>query len=188
MKQVNLLPLAVRQKAAKQQIIPLIIFAVLVGVGAVGMVWAAVNTERSAIQTQLATVQAADAARSAQEKKDHPDPTVDNDLVQRVTELNTLAKGEINWGRAMGYVGGLIPKDITLSNYNLSLLQTGPELKMSGQAPSSVSFATFAQALQSDKDITSFTVDGFVYNPANGSITFSVSIAVPLSQIDYSAP
>jgi Tfp pilus assembly protein PilN len=187
MKQINLLPIAVRQRAAQQQVIPLIALAVVAGIAAVGIVWAVVNTERTTIKDNLAAVQAADEARTAQEKKDHPEPAVDSDLTQRVAQLNALAKSEVNWSRALSFIGGLVPKDVVLSNYSLAGVQSAPVLKLAGVAPSSVSFATFAEALRTNKAVTSFKVDGFTYNAASGgSITFSVTISLPINQLDYS--
>lgn len=188
MKQVNLIPVAVRQKALARRAVPYIILAAIIGTGAAGAAWLGFSLQVRLLQNTKDNLAQQEADREAADAKNAQDFQVNADLLSRVNTLNTLAKSDINWNKVFAYVAALIPKDITLGNYSLATAG-GPLLKITGKAPSNVSYATFAQYLNDKKGtlLTDFTVDGYTYEPATGQVTFSVTVKVPLSAISFPA-
>lgn len=188
MKQINLVPVAVRQKAVNRQTIPLLVIAGLIGAGAAGAAWLAFSYQSRSLQNEKNTLIQEETEREQAEAKASADLQVDADLSSRVSTLNTLAKSDVDWTKVFTYVASLTPKDITLTNYSVATAQ-GIVLKLTGVAPSNVSYATFAEFLKDSigKTLTAFTVDGYTYEPGTGAVTFSVTITVPPDSVKFSA-
>jgi Tfp pilus assembly protein PilN len=187
MKQINLVPPAVRQKAENKQTIPLLVIAGLVGVGAAGAAWLAFNLQFKSLQATKTEMVQQEVDRQKAISKDSADFQVDADLTSRVTTLNTLAKGDVDWNKAFGYVAALLPKDITLNSYSIATSSTAITLRITGQAPSNQSYATFAKFLEQSVGTTvvSSKVDGYAYEPLTGKVTFSVTVSIPPDSVKF---
>jgi hypothetical protein len=187
MKQINLVPLSVRQKAVTRRAVPYIFAAVVAGFVLAGMLWAALGLQVSRLKSQEETLIQAEQLRQQQAAKEAASLQVDADLTTRVNQLNLLAKSDVDWRRAFAYVASITPKDIVLSTYSFGSSTGGTLLKISGTAPSNVSYATFAAYLKegTGKTVTSFKVDGYTYEPKSGSVAFTMTITVPTDKINF---
>ncbi len=190
MKQINLVPPAVRQKAATRQAVPYLVVAALVGIMASGTAWGGFTYQLNALKQNKDQLVAQQQAQDATNAKLEATTRVDADLTNRVSQINALAKNDVDWNKAFAYVAALIPQDVNLSNYSLGTGQASTVLlKITGNAPTNVSYATFAQYLtqSTGKVITSFKVEGYSYEPATGKVTFSMTISVPKAAISFPA-
>jgi Tfp pilus assembly protein PilN len=187
MKQINLVPPSVRQRAANQQLAPLLVLAGIFGLVAAGAIWAGLTAQRSTLESQQTKLVQQEEERAQQLAKELEDLQLGPDITARVDQLNSLAPQDINWDKAFTYVARILPKDIVLNGYTLASAPTGVTLKISGEAPSNVSYATFAEHMkgQTGALITSFKVDGYMYDPKTGRVTFAVTITVPAAEVRY---
>ena len=184
MKLINFVPQKIRDRNAQKRIISASLIAAVIAGAAVVLLWLPMAAQVSANQIQL---DASKAAASASVTKTVQDQTIITpDVSNRITQLNTVAKTEVNWPRAFAVVGDLLPKDTALSNFSYSNTQNVVTLKMAGTSPTNLSFATFLASLQKSKQFTGVKVDGYSYTPGKGVVDFSLSGQVPLNQIDYS--
>jgi Tfp pilus assembly protein PilN len=188
MKQINLVPLSVRQKAASRRALPGVVLAGLLGLVLPALAWFGLSIQRGALEGERDRVIIEEQGRQAAAAKDAASLAVDGDLKSRVEQINTLAGTDLDWAKAFTYVGSLVPKDITVTNYSLGIVQGKTTLKLTGIAPSNVSYATFAQFLKEStgKQVSSFKVDGYAYSPTNGRVTFTITIVVPPTTLSFS--
>lgn len=188
MKQINLVPIAVRQKAATRREVPTYILAGVLGAGLAGAAWFGFSIQINALNAQHTDNVQHIQAEVAKLAKEQAATTASGDLQSRVTVLNTLAQSDIDWHKALAYVASLTPKDITLSAYSFATAQGTITLKMTGNAPSNVSYATFAEFLKSTvgKQTVSYKIEGYTYSPATGGVTFTITIIVPSDKIRFS--
>ncbi|HSI21003.1 MAG TPA: hypothetical protein VLA04_04895 [Verrucomicrobiae bacterium] len=187
MKQLNLLPQAVRHKAANRQSVPYMVLAGLVGLALGLTVWFGFSMEARSLDKEKEMLIADATAAQQKAAKEVADLKVSGDLKTRVNHLNTLAQADVDWDRSFEYVASLVPKDIVLSSYSFGVSQGNVTLKMTGEAPSNVSYATFAEYLKQNtgKTVTSFKVDGYVYAPQTGKVTFTVTVVAPPTAVKY---
>lgn len=178
MKLINLLPASIRDQEVKQRMVPFVVLAVLGAIGAVVVPWLTLREVGADLQHQVTLKEAslfqsvAATDKSLQVEKER------TDLILRTKTLNKLAAQEISWARVFDLVQSAVPQDVVLSSYNVSVAGTGLTLRMGGEAPSNLSFASFVESLKARKDFTQIVVDGFTFNPKEGTVTFSVTITV----------
>lgn len=184
MKQVNLLPASLRKRQQGRVMGVAGGTGLLLGAVCVALIIVPLKVLVNSSNQQIEAL-AADAAASAANKK----PEISADAVQRITQLNALAASEVDWSKAFDLAGSIVPQDITLGNLNYAPAATSGTMTLSitGTAPSNVSFAVFMESLKSNQKITSVAVSGYSFDPATGTVTFSLAATVPLSSIDYSA-
>jgi hypothetical protein len=187
MKQINLVPLAVRQKAVNRQTLPYLVLAALIGLAAAGAAWGGFSLQVRSLKATKDSLTQQEAQRAQAAAKDSASLQVNADLLSRVNTLNTLAKADVDWNKAFQYVTTIIPKDVTLQSYSVATAQGVITLKITGEAPSNVSYATFAEFLKQSKGtiISDFKVDGYTYAPSTGRVTFSVQITVPPDLVKF---
>lgn len=187
MKQINLVPAAVRQKAATRQAVPYLFLAVLFGLGAAGAAWVGFRVQVQALQSEQERLVQAEADRQSLLAKELADLKIGPDLRNRVDALNTLSKTDLDWGKVFPYVAGLLPKDITVSTLSIATAQGVPTVKLTAEAPSNVSYATFAEFLKEKKGtaITAFTVDGYTYSATDGRVLFTMTLQLPVTELTY---
>ena len=189
MKQINLVPITVRQRSVARRTVPYLALALILGLATAGLAWAALGIQVSSLQHEQDALILDEQARQQKQTAELASLQVDVDLKTRVQQLNILAGKDINWHRAFSYVAGVTPKDIVMSSYSLATSSNGTTLKLVGSAPSNVSYATFVEYLKQSVGtvVTSYKVDGYTYDPKSGSVTFAISITVPTSKLSFTA-
>lgn len=183
MKMINFVPQGIRERQANQRIIFFSLLATALGVVACGAIWLPLKVENDNLIAQLKASAASSQSKAAQSKSASLQSA---DAIKRVGVLNTLSATEINWDRAFALTGDLLPNDVTLSSYSYSTAQGTITLKMIGFTHSNLSFANFVQFLKADKNISAQKVEGYSYAPATGIVNFTVSLQVPVNQVDFS--
>ena len=190
MKQINLLPPSVRQQAATRRALPFFAVALLAGLASVAVIWMSLRTETTLTQNRVDAFTAFQQKQAAADakKQEEARKAVDPDLIARVQQLNGLSASEADWSALFGLAGRLVPQDIRLASLSLAPSQGSVSLTMGGQAPSNLSFAVFLESLQANKLLTSVNVSSYAFTPANGTVQFSLVIALPSSQVSYPTP
>ena len=191
MKRINFLPASVRQAEARNRLSVLAAVSFFVGLAAAGGLWAALHFEGTLTQTRLNDLAQVAAA---------PTPTpaagvsaaaalAKSSLVSRIAQVNTLSAAEIDWNKLFTAVNGLVPEDITITSLAAASTPTTLTVTLAGKAPSSYSFALFNESLKARKSaaITSFSVDTFLYNPKDASVTFGMAIIIPPKAVGFTA-
>jgi Tfp pilus assembly protein PilN len=186
--QINLLPLSYRQKQERARLVAPSVLVILLAFAAVGATWYIASFEAKTVAAKAQDLQ--DAANAPKTTSTSQTTSTVNiaDGTSRITQLNSMAKGEIDWNAALDMAGRLIPKDVRLTTYTYGAGTTGASLRLGGVAPSNVSFAVFIQSLQSNTKLTSVKVDSYSYSSTDGSVTFTVSIQFPTTLIVYPSP
>jgi Tfp pilus assembly protein PilN len=185
MKQINLLPIEVRQRAVNQQIVPYLIGSVVIASAAAGLVWFVLHQSIASTKQNIADLQNEQQLEAAAVAKAQQAGAASGDLQNRITLLNGLAKKDIDWQKTFTYIGNLTPKDIFLSGYSIGTATAGITFQATGVAPSNLSFANFMESLRESKFVVKPTVSGFTYDPLKQTVTFTVSWQVPAAQIAY---
>lgn len=185
MKQINLLPLNVRERSAKQQIVPFLIISVVVAVAASGIVWFALRESIASTKQTIADQQLEQQQTAAANAKTLQASAVSADLQSRVDKVNTLSKTDVDWNRTFNYIGELTPKDIYLGGFSIGTTQSQMTLQTTGVAPSNLSFAQFMESLRTSKRVEKPAVVSYSYEPVKGTVTFTVSWNIPADQIAY---
>lgn len=185
MKPINLLPLQVRNQHKVRKLAVSAVFGAMVGLLCVGMLYTTVKVEAGSVQAKVQEIQNAQAAQANKVAQAAAAANASSDSI-RIQQLNLLAQTEINWDRALTKAGTIIPKDIKLSSFDYTVATGTVTLRLTGIAPSNVSFAVFMEFLKANTTFTGIKVEGYTYNPANGSVTFALNGVVPLSEINYS--
>lgn len=187
-KEINLLPEKYRLRQASRRLVPLSLLVIL-GAGVVtAAFWALIHWGTADLDEQIAI------ATARQETKQTTTPSSPasvnlTDAKARVTLLNTLSKSEIDWNRATETAGKLIPQDIRLTTYSYTVGASGlVSLRLAGTAPSNVSFAVFMQSLNSKADLSAVKVDSYLYNPINGSVSFTITVQMQSTGLFFLAP
>ena len=114
-------------------------------------------------------------------------PAEDADTTMRITALNVLGTTELNWPVALQLPGSLLTSSVRLSTYSYAVTPASITLQMSGQAASTVSFASFIQGLQSNASIKTISVSSYTYQPATASVGFGVSLILDPKSVQYAA-
>jgi hypothetical protein len=175
MSEINLLPLSIRRARASKRLgsslgVVVAACAILVGISwwgtgqLVGIVQAEATARQQSLEESTGKVIPTSSAVAAQ----------DADTKSRVTQFNALAANEVDWPAAFQEAGAIIPQDIKLSGYSYAIATTGITLQMGGTAPSTVSFASFAQLLQSEPLFASVSFPSYTFDPTDGSVQFSL--------------
>lgn len=187
MKQINLVPLSIRQKAVSRKAVPYIVFAGLLGLGAAGAAWAGFTLQNRILTSQRDALIQQEIELQAAANKELATLKIDTDLTTRVAQLNTLASTDVNWRRAFNYLALLLPKEIVLTTFTYATGNNTITLKLTGDAPSNLSYATFAEYLKSEagKSVTSYKVDGYNYDSKTGHVIFSMTLVVPRDQVNF---
>jgi Tfp pilus assembly protein PilN len=187
MKQINLVPVSVRKKAANQQLAPYLLFAGIVGLAAGGAAWAGFTAQRSLLEAEHTKLVQQEDERQRSWAAELESLEFGADIEVRVAQLNAMAAQELDWQKVFTYVNKILPKDLILSSYSVASAPTGTTLKITGEAPSNVSYATFAEYLKSEvgKQVQSFVVDGYSFDPRSGRVTFGVTIHIPAPEIRF---
>jgi len=188
MKQLNLLPNELWERMYRRRFISTAIAVVVLALIGVGGLYMTVKAQVAAAEEQAAERTALEQAAAQKASQDQQQYAINPDLTNRVKQINTLSTTDINWQRFFSYVGNLLPKDIVLTSYSYGVVTNVPTLKMTGTAPSNVSFANFVETLGHAQNVTNAHVDGYTYNPTKGSVTFSISVQVPITAINYPQP
>lgn len=186
MKQINLLPLNVRERSAKQQIVPFLVISVVVAVAAAGIVWFALRESIASTKQTIADQQLEQQQTAAANAKTLQASAVSTDLQSRIDKLNTLSKTDVDWSKTFTYVGALTPQDIYLNGFSIGTTDNKMTLQTTGIAPSNLSFAQFMESLRTSKRVQKPSVTAFTYDPVKGTVTFSVSWVIPTDEISYS--
>lgn len=186
MKQINLLPTEIRERAAKHQVVPVLVIAGLVSVASAGLVWVILRQEVAAAKQEIIVRHDEQQKQLVAETKRITALSVSGDLQNRIAQLNALAKSDVDWARAFSYVGQLTPKDIYLTNFTFGTANGALGVKLGGEAPSNLSFAQYMESLRTSTAVQNPKVEGFTYNPSKGgTVTFTVSWQVPTAQVGY---
>lgn len=190
MAELNLLPRRVRQTRALRKVVKLGSALGFMVVLVVGGLWYLARAAVTDAQNTVQQNQQKFATKSDQQSKATSGTTAadDSDTAKRVDALNTLSKTEINWDKALALPGTLAGSDIHLKTYSYAIATTGITLSVAGQATSTVSFASFVQALELDPAIKSLAVGSYTYQPASGAVGFTLSLMINPQAIQYSAP
>ena len=112
----------------------------------------------------------------------------DADTTTRITALNALGTTELNWPVALQLPGSLLTSSVRLATYSYAVTPASITLQMSGQAASTVSFASFIQGLQSNASIKTISVSSYTYQPATAGVGFGVSLILDPKSVQYVAP
>lgn len=185
MKQINLLPYRIQDQSGQRRAMPFYVMATIVAVVAALIPWWMVrgqtnNLAAERIQREEAAKLAIKAATSQEQERQI------ESLIKRTQSMNLLARQEVNWQAVFNIVSASLPQDIRLSMYSFSLGSGTPTLKLTGTAPTSSSFAAFADFLKTRTEYSKVVVDGFTFDPTGGAVTFSVSLNVKTNLILYS--
>jgi Tfp pilus assembly protein PilN len=188
MKQINLLPPEVASQRSRQRTIPALIFAVGVAVAAVLVPWWMLQGVEASLDDQLTKQQQVlgIAVDTAAVTDDSFEAKSLAEIGTKVQALNALAAREVSWMLALDSTGDLVPKDIVLSTYNITTNPTSVVYRMVGDAPSNVSFATFVESLRQNKQVTKVVVEGFVFSPTKGTVSFVVIVTSPIVSVQFS--
>ena len=83
-------------------------------------------------------------------------------------------------------MGKLTPKDTVLGSFSYAVTTGVVTLKFTGNAPSTVSFATFVDSLRANTtDIITPKVDGYLYDPKTGRVTFGITLTLKPKVVQY---
>jgi len=187
--QINLLPSSYRQRRATRRLVAPIVIVLLLACGIIAIVWVGVKAEAKILTDRVTALQNAPLIPSSSSSNEPVVAAINvPDASNRIVQLNSMSKGEINWTTAMDKAAKLIPQNIHLSAYTYSTATGTTTLRLSGTAPSNVGFAIFMQSLRDDATLTSNHVDSYTYNPVNGTVLFTVSVQFPATLITYPAP
>ncbi|CAN5163128.1 hypothetical protein BH11PAT4_BH11PAT4_4960 [soil metagenome] len=188
MKQINLLPPEIASQRSRQRTIPALVLAVGAAVAAVLLPWWMLQGVETSLDEQLVKQQ--QVLGISQEATAPTDDSFETksltDIGTKVQTLNQLAAREVSWTTALDSIGDLVPKDITLSSYTVTTNTTSVVYRMIGDAPSNVSFATFVESLRQNKQVTKVVVEGFVFSPTKGTVSFVVVVTSPIVSVQYS--
>ena len=187
MKQINLLPNAIRQKAANQKLVPYLVISVVLAGVVIGGSYYGLKIGGNGWDQDIATATARNTARHQQLLKEQQANQLSPDLQQRIAEINAFSKSELNWNQALAAMGEVVNKDIALTNLVATPGVTDFSVTISGEAPSNVSFANFVAALQTNKNLSSAKVDSYSYTPTTGKVTFSITYKMPEASLLYVA-
>jgi uncharacterized protein (UPF0335 family) len=189
MKFINLLPQELQHRAAQQRVIPVYVAACLAAGVVVGALWFGSSQRITYLQrtrdmenTEIQRLQQAVNEVFAEGQLSGST----TDYAKKVAELNKLAAAEVRWPSAFAMVGSIVPKDVTISGYTLVQATSGDvQVKATGEAPSTVSFATLVATLRQDTRITGLVVDTYSFSPATGRVAFSISVSIPAQYVRY---
>lgn len=188
MKQINLLPGHIRKQQTLKGLIIGGIFGALIGIAGVGLIWGSLQIQVAYLNGKVTDTKNNQAEVAKQLAKAQNEQLLSNgDLKTRVTSLNTLAKTEVKWSRAFQLINTITPRDIHLTTIDYTVTTDPAQIKIGGQAPSNFSFAVMVESLRSNKALSDVEVQGYTFDPTTTAVTFSLTISVPLKQLDYSS-
>ncbi len=181
MKLINFVPQRIRERHARRRLTSILLVAALFGAGVMVALWLPLSVEVEGNKKRLEAELAASANQPAAQQG-----IITEDVAARIAQLNTFSLTEVSWPRAFALAGKIIPKDIRLNSYSYGTANNQITLRLSGEAPSNLSFATFLASLKSNKQISSYKVDGYAFTPGTNKVVFGVTLQVPLKEVDYS--
>jgi hypothetical protein len=180
MKQINLIPATVRAREGREKLIFGLTVSTVIAIGLVLLAHITIQSQLEAADLQINQI------KTGQSRSASKVVVAGADLTARTAKINAIAPTELNWNKAFAFVGAVLPADIVLSNYSYATANGLITLKLSGMAPSNVSFASFAQTLAADKKrLASSKVDSYVFDPVKGTVTFTVTLVVSPAQLTF---
>lgn len=185
MKQINLLPLDVRHKDAKQRARSILVLTFIISFGTVGTLWFFWHQEINYLNVQIVDAKNATAATTKTATAIDQSNSVDPSLLTNINQINTLSKNEISWPKLLAKTDALIPKDIRLVTVSYVSASDVTTVNMSGVAPSNLSFATFLESVKGNTAIKDYSVTNYTYDPVKGIVTFGLSIKFGTSELLY---
>ena len=184
MKQINLLSRSVQKQERLKKLATSSCIALVLALGFCAGLRTVVDDDKKILSEGIERKKAFDSAL-VNAQVANAETIEDGDLRQRITQINTLAANEIDWNKALDLVGSSVPKDIRLTSYSYAAANGIATLKMTGEAPTNLSFAVFVESLRGSKSFTSVKVDSFVYNVAKGSVNFALSVTMSYVPLLY---
>lgn len=193
MKQINLVPDRIFQRAQRQRLVSATVVALLIGAaGGWGTQFVAQQLS-AATEAQQEELKVAIQKAKLDQQKAEEEAGITPELISRVQLINAIQKNEIDWFRAYTLLNDLIPNDVRLESAVL-MESDDPETsggfvyRLTGDAPNLTVFNTFVartRTLEADKVISSLAVDGIQYDAENGTVVFSATVLVPTAAIDF---
>ena len=187
MKLINFVPPQIRQRKARQRMAVASVVAILLGSGAAIALWMPIRAEVANGKQRLDASRTALTALSANSVPDVHSQAVQKEAGDRIAILNTLAKTEINWPRAIRQVSDSLPKRVYLTSLAVAQVQGVVTVTLGGTAASNYDYAVFVESFKTVPFLKSAKESGFAYSAQSGTVTFTVTVPVRLSDIDYSA-
>lgn len=184
MKQINLIPADTAVREVSQRTNFFMVVAVLLAVAATLVPWWTLRVVSSNVETDANAKAAAFAAGDTGESAGEAQRQL-ADLQRRTEAINQLTATEIDWLSVYRLLEDNTPQDITMTNVSAAGVSGEFVVRMTGTAPSNVSFVSFVDVLKQEAAFSKLVVDGFVYNPADGSVTFTVSVTIKAESIRY---
>ncbi|MCC2631994.1 MAG: hypothetical protein K0S20_693 [Patescibacteria group bacterium] len=188
MKQLNLVPFAIRKRSEYLALAKVAGIGLLLGCLATAALAIPLRLEVASTQKNIEGMKEREAqsevARMATEKALIGDASD----IEKIKQVNALSKTELSWEKAFAKVEALVPKDIRLTTYSFANAGGVVTLKMGGIAPSNLSFAVFVESLRASKDVISdLKVEGYTYDPTTKSVTFSLTTTAVVPPLLYSS-
>lgn len=185
MKQINLLPKTIQQKANRQRVWIWLLVIFLFGTANTISIWAWMEGKVITFEHELTSWQNKEEAQRKQQLK--LALKADADFQERVKLLNGFSQKETSWSKVFKLAGAITPQDIRLLSLAsaVSVTDGNLSLKLSGEAPSNVSFAVFHQSLKNNVKISSLKVDNYSYDTGTGRVKFVLTVKFPSSEVAY---
>lgn len=188
MKQINLLPPELASQRSRQRAVPALVLAVVAAIGTIMLPWWMLRGVEASLDEQISHQQEVLGISTGSEKAAESsfESAAVGEVGSKVAALNQLAAREVAWLSVLTTVGNLVPKDITLSTYTVTTNPTDVNIRLVGDAPSNLSFATFVESLRQNKLVSKVVVDGFSFSPTKGTVSFVVQVSSPIKNYRYS--
>ncbi len=188
MKQINLLPPELASQRSRQRAVPALVLAVLMASGTILLPWWMLRGVEASLDEQIVHQQEVLGISTGTGKvvDESFEVLSVGEIGGKVAALNQLAARELSWLDVLTSVGNLVPKDITLSTYSVSTNPTDVNIRLVGEAPSNLSFATFVESLRQNKTVSKVVVEGFQFSPTKGTVSFVVQVSSPIKNYRYS--
>jgi flagellar basal body-associated protein FliL len=186
MKQINLLPQEVIAQQSRQRVVPVLVVAVLAAAAAALLPWWMLQGVEASLEDQLVKQQrllGVDARE--EESKDAFQESSLGEITAKVSVLNQLSSREVSWEKALTALNQVLQKDIILSTYTAAPTATSMVYKITGEAPSNLSFANFVESLRQNKEVEKVVVEGFNFSPTKGTVAFNVQISIQLTSVKF---
>ena len=185
MRQINLLPVRIREQRGRRQAGLLLLAALFLGGLAVGALWMFWHAEGALVGQRLESAKKAVQEQQTLLAKRQSSLAPDRDLAGRIQQLNTLSQSEVNWAAAFKQADLLVAKDVKLTSLVLAAGTGDMTVKINGEAPSNLSFASFVETLKANHELKGISIDGYSYSPSTGTVTFALTVQVPATLITY---
>lgn len=188
MKQINLLPADVAIKVTNQRTAAFVVLAVVLGVAAILVPWWTLRSLAAGIAENADTRLADITGSKVQEATDAETTRRLTDVSTRIRALNELSAAEVNWDAVFRLVSQQLPQDVALESLSLADGTSTVTARLSGSAPSNVSFVGFMEVLKAESSFKRITVDGFTYEPETGGVVFAITLDIQKDAVQYVSP